>query len=120
MHRMITTNLIVCHPFIFRGVSIIVTKFRIIGIRNIQACTKFVFEWGSRQCYFIFCAQLMLTDEALHLFMLLMRGILSYIFKLLLLLVPLLLFLIVSGNCVLQKSEISMYLPYLGSQESPF
>lgn len=90
MHWMIPTNLIVRHPFIFRGVSIIV-----------KACSKFVFEWGRGQRNFIFCAQLMLTDEALHLFLLVMRAPFSYILQLLLLLVPLLLFLIVSRYCIL-------------------
>jgi hypothetical protein len=101
MHRMITTNLIVCHPFIFRGVRIIVTINQNCWYSNLQASSKFIFKRGSRQCYFILCAQLMLTDEVLHLFMLMMRAPLRYIFKLLLLLIPLLLFLIIPRNEVL-------------------
>jgi hypothetical protein len=101
MHRMITTNLIVCHPFIFRGVSIIVTINLNYWYYCIQASSEFVFKRGSRQCYFILCAQLMLTNEALHLFMLMMRAPFRYFLKLLLLLIPLLLFLIIPRQNIL-------------------
>jgi hypothetical protein len=87
MHRMITANLIICHPFIFRGVGIVVTINQNFWYTNLQACSELVFKRGSRQCYFIFCEQLVLTDQALHLLLLMMRAPFRYFLKLLLLLI---------------------------------